>query len=204
MKTGILGGTFDPVHNAHMIIAGVALNQLELDEVLFIPTSHTPLKEDTVITPIEHRVKMLELALAANPFFRLSMIEIERAGISYTVDTIAGLKESRGDDSELYFITGLDSLGTLTRWKEPDSIIKMCRLVTVRRPGYEVPDMEKLEKDIPGIAENLIIIGEPAPDISATDIRKRIAAGLPVSDLVPIPVERYIRENGLYKNKKDR
>jgi len=154
MKTGILGGTFDPVHNAHMIIAGVALNQLELDEVLFIPTSHTPLKEDTVITPIEHRVKMLELALAANPFFRLSMIEIERAGISYTVDTIAGLKESRGDDSELYFITGLDSLGTLTRWKEPDSIIKMCRLVTVRRPGYEVPDMEKLEKDIPGIAEN--------------------------------------------------
>jgi nicotinate-nucleotide adenylyltransferase len=204
LKTGILGGTFDPVHNAHLMIAGEALKRLELDEILFIPTSSTPLKEDTVITPVEHRVKMLELAVAGNPAFRVSRIEIDRAGISYTVDTIAALKQSLGGESELYFITGLDSLETLPRWKEPDRIIRMCRLVTVCRPGYKVPDIDKLEKDIPGISESLIIIDDLAPDVSATDIRKRVAAGLPISHLVPIPVEQYIREKGLYKNNTDR
>ncbi len=200
MKTGILGGTFDPVHNAHLIIAGAALKRLELDEVLFIPTSHTPLKEDMIITPVEHRVKMLELAISLNPFFRMSRIEIDRAGISYTVHTLAELKQSFGGESELYFITGLDSLETLPRWNEPDRIIRMCRLVTIRRPGYDVPDIDELEKEIPGISQNLIIIDDPAPDISATGIRKRVAAGLSISGLVPVPVERYILEKGLYKN----
>lgn len=198
MKTGILGGTFDPVHNAHLAIACEALKRLSLDEVIFIPTSHTPLKEDTIITPVEHRIKMLELAIADNSAFRLSRIEIDRAGISYTVETIAALKQSADDDSELYFITGIDSLETLPRWKEPDKIIKLCRLVTVRRPGYELPDIEELEKVIPGLAESLIIIDDPAPDISATDIRNRIAAGMSIKYLVPVPVETYIRENGLY------
>lgn len=204
MKTGILGGTFDPVHNAHLTIAGEALRRLGLDEVIFIPTSHTPLKEDTIITSVEHRVNMLELAIADNPAFRLSRIEIDRAGISYTVETIATLKQSAGDDSELYFITGIDSLETLPRWKEPGTIIKMCRLVTIPRPGYEIPDIKELDKAIPGLMENLIIIADPAPDISATDIRKRVAAGVSIRDLVPVPVENYIRENGLYKENNNR
>jgi nicotinate-nucleotide adenylyltransferase len=199
MRTGILGGTFDPVHNAHLMIAGEALRRLELDEVLFIPTSHTPLKEDTVITPEEHRVRMVELAIAGNPVFRLSRIEIDRAGISYTVDTLAEIKQSPGNDSELYFIIGLDSLKTLLRWKGPDRIIEMCRLVTILRPGYDVPDIDELEKSIPGITERLIIIGDLAPDISATNIRRRVAAGLPINDFVPGPVEQYILENGLYR-----
>jgi nicotinate-nucleotide adenylyltransferase len=198
MKTGILGGTFDPIHNAHLMIAGEALEQLGLGEVIFIPTCHTPLKEDTVITPVEHRVRMVELALTGNPAFRMSRIEIDRAGISYTVDTIAGLKQSLGDDSELFFITGLDSLETLPKWKEPDSIIRMCRLVTVRRPGYDVPDIDELEKSIPGIRESLIILDDPAPDVSATEIRKRVAAGMSISDLVPGAVEEYILQNRLY------
>ncbi|UCD09662.1 MAG: nicotinate-nucleotide adenylyltransferase [Dehalococcoidales bacterium] len=198
MKTGILGGTFDPVHNAHLMIAAEALNRLKLDEVLFIPTSHTPLKEDAVITPVEHRVKMLELAIVDNPAFRLSSIEIDRAGISYTVDTIVGLKQTLGDESVLYFITGLDSLETLPQWKDPGKIVKMCRLVTVTRPGYYVPDVNELEKDVPGISENLVIIDDPAPDISATDIRKRVAAGMSISDLVPAAVEEYIMQKGLY------
>ena len=200
MKTGILGGTFDPVHNSHLMIAGEVLRRLELDEIIFIPTSHTPLKEDTIITPVEHRVKMLELAITGTPAFRLSRIEIDRAGISYTVDTIAELKKAVGGDSELYFITGFDSLKTLPRWKEPDRIIKLCRLVTVSRPGYDVLDINELEKYIPGLIKNLIIIDDPAPDISATDIRRRLASGLSIRDLVPVSVERYIRENGLYKN----
>ena len=204
MKTGILGGTFDPVHNAHLMIAGEALKHLGLGEVIFIPTSHTPLKENTTITPVQHRVKMVELAITDHPAFRLSRIEIDRAGISYTVDTLAGIKQSLDNDSELYFITGFDSLETLPQWKEPERIIKMCRLVTVSRPGYKVADIEELEKDIPGITENLIILDDRAPDISATDIRKKVAAGLPINDLVPIPVEQYIREKGLYKNVIDR
>jgi nicotinate-nucleotide adenylyltransferase len=199
VKTGILGGTFDPVHNAHLLIAGEALRRLELDEVLFIPTSNTPLKEDTVITPVEHRVRMVELAIAGNPVFRLSRIEIDRAGISYTVDTLAEIKQSPGNDSELYFIIGLDSLKTLPRWKGPDRIIEMCRLVTVLRPGYDVPDIDELEKSITGITERLIIIDDLAPDISATDIRRRVAAGLPINDFVPGPVEQYILKNGLYR-----
>ncbi|MFC1947681.1 nicotinate-nucleotide adenylyltransferase [Chloroflexota bacterium] len=198
MRMGILGGTFDPIHNAHLMIAGEALKQLGLDEVIFIPTSHTPLKEDDIITPVEHRVRMLELALTGNPAFRMSRIEIDRAGISYTVDTIAGLKQSLGDDSELYFITGLDSLETLTRWKEPNRMIRMCRLVTVRRPGYDVPDINELEKVIPGITESLIILDGLAPDISATNVRERVAAGLSIIDLVPAAVEKYIMQNRLY------
>lgn len=198
MKTGILGGTFDPVHNGHLMIAGEAMKRLDLDGVLFIPTWRTPLKEDNEITPAEHRVKMVELAIAGNPAFRLSTIEIDRAGISFTVDTIAGLKKTAGDDYELYLITGLDSLETLSRWKEPDRLIKMCRLVTVRRPGYEIPDIAELDKEVPGLSDNLIIIDETAPDISATDIRERVADGRPVSGLVPAAVEKYIRENGLY------
>ena len=198
MRMGILGGTFDPIHNAHLMIAGEALKQLGLDEVIFIPTYHTPLKEDDIITPVEHRVRMLELALTGNPAFRMSRIEIDRAGISYTVDTIAGLKQSLGDDSELYFITGLDSLETLTRWKEPDRMIRMCRLVTVRRPGYDVPAINELEKVIPGITESLIILDGLAPDISATNVRERVAAGLSIIDLVPAVVEKYIKQNRLY------
>src|SRR4030042_3880412 len=185
-KKGILGGTFDPVHNAHLMIAGEALKRLELDEILFIPTSHTPLKEDTVITPVEHRVKMLALAITGNPAFRLSRIEIDRAGISYTVDTIAGLKKAVGNDSELSFITGLDSLETLPRWRGPDRIIKMCRLVTVRRPGYDFPGIDEFEKQVPGLKERLIIIDDIAPDISATDIRKRVAGRLSITGIVPI------------------
>ena len=199
MKTGILGGTFDPVHNAHLMIARESLQRLELDEVLFVPTSNTPLKEDTVITPVEHRVRMVELAIADNPVFRLSRIEIDRAGISYTVDTLAEIKQSAGNDSELYFIIGLDSLKTLPRWKGPGRIIEMCRLVTVLRPGYDVPDIDELEKSIPGITVRLIIIHDLAPDISATDIRRRVAAGLPINDFVPGPVEQYILKNGLYR-----
>jgi nicotinate-nucleotide adenylyltransferase len=198
MKTGVLGGTFDPVHNGHMMIAGEAMKRLELDEVLFVPTSQTPLKEDNAVTPVEHCVRMVELAIAGSPAFRLSEIEIDRAGVSYTVDTIAALKKETGDAAELYFIIGLDSLVTLPRWKDPDRLVVMCRLVAVRRPGYDMPDIENIEKLVPGLAESLILIDKPELDISATDIRKRVAEGLPVDGLVPAAVGKYIRENSLY------
>jgi nicotinate-nucleotide adenylyltransferase len=199
MKTGILGGTFDPVHNGHIMIAGEAVSRLELDEVLFVPTSRTPLKEDSVITPVEHRVNMIELAISGNPAFRLSRIEIDRAGISYTVDTIAALKKELGNAAELYFIIGMDSLMTLPRWKDPERLVSMCRLVAVSRPGYDIRDTGEMEKEVQGLSGSLIIFDKPELDISATDIRRRAAEGLPIGGLVPAAVEEYIRENKLYK-----
>lgn len=198
MKTGVLGGTFDPVHRGHLAIAGESMKQLELDEVLFVPTLLTPLKENNVITSAEHRVRMVELAIAGKPGFRLSTIDIDRAGTSYTVDTMESLKKQLGGGNELYFIIGLDGLETLPRWREPERLVRMCRLVTVRRPGYSRAVLEEIEKEVAGLAESLIFLEEPALDISATEIRKRVAGGLPVSDLVPGPVEEYIREHGLY------
>jgi nicotinate-nucleotide adenylyltransferase len=202
LKKGILGGTFDPIHRGHLMIASEAMNKLSLDEVLFIPASRSPFKEKNRISPVNHRVQMVLLAIADIPGFRLSTIEIDRAGTSYTVDTLEKLKEGTEKDDELYFIIGLDSLETLTRWKDPERLVQLCRLVTVRRPGYEVPELEEIEKKVPGLTKSLIMLDKPGPDISATDIRKRIAEGLPVSGLVPAPVEKYIKQHHLYSKAK--
>jgi nicotinate-nucleotide adenylyltransferase len=202
LKRGILGGTFDPIHRGHLMIAAEAMKKLGLDEVLFIPASRSPFKEKNRITPVHHRVQMVLLAIDDIQGFKLSTIEIDRAGTSYTVDTLEKLKEGTGKDDELYFIIGMDSLETLTMWKDPERLVRLCRLVTVRRPGYELPELEEIEKKVPGFNKSLIILDKTGPDISATDIRKRIAEGLPVSGLVPAPVEKYIREHSLYIKRK--
>ncbi len=198
MNIGILGGTFDPVHIAHIMLAEEAKTRLDLAEVLFVPTARTPLKQDTGISPVEHRVRMLELAIEDYEHFKLSIIEIDRAGKSYTVDTLSGLKDELGAGHELFFIIGVDSLETLPGWKEPERLIEMCRLVVVARPGYSLPDLDALEKRVAGISERIILLDKPLVDISATDIRKRVAEGLPIDHLVPGPVEKYIKEHELY------
>ena len=199
MKTGVLGGTFDPVHNGHIMIAGEAMRELNLDEVLFVPTAQTPLKEDVLITPMEHRVRMVELATDGISGFRLSRIDIDREGTSYTVDTLELLKGEPGVDRELYFIIGLDNLESLYRWREPERLVNLCHLVTVRRPGYKMPELEEVEKRVPGLSRSLIFLDKPEMDISATDIRQKVRDGKPVTDLVPGPVEEYIRKHGLYR-----
>jgi nicotinate-nucleotide adenylyltransferase len=199
MNIGILGGTFDPVHRAHIMLTEEARTRLDLAEVIFVPTAHTPLKQDSDITPVGHRVRMLELAIEDYDYFRLSTIEIDRAGTSYTVDTLSDMKDELGAGHELYFIIGLDSLETLPKWKEPGRLIRMCRLVTVARPGHSLPELSTLEKQVPGISERLILLEKPLIDISATEIRNRVARGLPIDHLVPVPVEKYIKEHGLYK-----
>jgi len=199
VKTGVLGGTFDPVHNGHIMIAGEAMRELNLDEVLFVPTAQTPLKEDVLITPMEHRVRMVELATDGISGFRLSRIDIDREGTSYTVDTLELLKGEPGVDRELYFIIGLDNLESLYRWREPERLVNLCHLVTVRRPGYKMPELEEVEKRVPGLSRSLIFLDKPEMDISATDIRQKVRDGKPVTDLVPGPVEEYIRKHGLYR-----
>ncbi|MBN2238580.1 MAG: nicotinate-nucleotide adenylyltransferase [Dehalococcoidales bacterium] len=202
MKTGILGGTFDPVHNGHILIASETIKRLGLDEVLFMPAARSPFKLDISAASVEHRVRMVELAIADYRGFRLSTIEIDRAGPSYTVDTLEILNERSGELNELFFIIGLDSLLTLPDWKKPERIVRLCRIVTVCRPGYEIPRLAELEEKLPGLQESLILLEEPLVDISSTDIRQRIRQGSSVSDMLPPKVEDYIRENTLYREGK--
>ncbi len=200
INTGVLGGTFNPIHNGHIAIAEAARIALNLDEIYFIPTGQPQLKDNDVLLAAEHRVQMINIAISKKPFYKLSTIEIERAGPSYTVDTLSELRRKLGSEHELFFILGWDSLAQLPHWKDPDLLIQMCKLVVVSRPGYPLPDIASMEDTVPGIAGRVIILDKPEIDISSSDIRERIAKGLDVKHLLPEPVEEYIRKNSLYMN----
>ena len=198
MNIGVLGGTFDPIHNAHIVVAEEARAALNLAEILFVPAGQPQLKENTPISAAAHRVEMVRLALADKPYFRLSTMEIERGGPSYTVDTIAELQAGFGAGNELFLILGWDSLAELPKWREPSRLIAMCRLVVAPRPGYSRPELNALETVIPGISQRVTIMDKPEIDISASDIRNRVAQGLSIRHLVPEPVNRYIKQHELY------
>ena len=198
MNVGILGGTFDPVHSGHLILAEVAREQLNLNEILFIPAGQPWLKVERTITPAEHRLQMLRLALDDTPYFRTSEMEIKRSGPTYTIDTINTLKKRLSAEDELFFILGQDNLMQLPQWHDAPELIKLCYLVAAPRPGVKKPDLKALEAEIPGIRQRVMLMKEPLVDISATDIRERVARGLSVRHLVPEPVNRYIKEHRLY------
>jgi len=198
MKIGVLGGTFDPIHNGHLAAVEQAIDRLKLAEVIFMPVGQPWLKRERRITPAEHRLQMVRLAIADKPYFSLSAMEVERAGPSYTVDTMAELRSQLGAGDELFFILGWGSLAELPRWREPDRLIQLCRLVAVPRPGSPTPDLEALESTIPGISRQVILLDKPRIDISASAIRQRVARGLPIQHLVPGSVAEYIAQNRLY------
>ena len=198
MDIGVMGGTFDPIHQGHVMVAEETKERLRLTEVLFVPSGQPWLKEGDPILAAEHRLQMVRLAIAARPYFKLSTIEIDRAGPSYTVDTLAELRAKLSAGNELFFILGWDSLAQLPQWREPSRLITMCRLVAVPRPGYSLPDLDSLEAAIPGLSRRLVLLDEPEADISATEIRNRVAQGLSIGHLVPEPVEEYIRQHKLY------
>ena len=198
LNIGVLGGTFDPVHKAHIVVAEEARARLDLTEILFVPAAQTPLKEDYPMSTVEHRVQMVSLAVADYPYFKLSTVEIDRPGPSYTVDTIVELRDKLGAENELFFIVGWDSLAQLHRWKEPSKLVQVCRLVAVPRPGYSLPDLNSLETAVPGLSRSVIVLDKPEIDISATEIRERVAQGLSIRHLVPEPVAEYIKQHKLY------
>jgi len=198
VNIGVMGGTFDPIHVAHLIVAEEVRVRLDLVEILFVPASQPWLKVDSPISPAEHRVNMVRLAIADKSYFKLSTMEIERPGPTYTVDTVAELQAQLGAENELFFILGWDNLAELPQWKEPSRLITMCHLVAVPRPGCPRPDLKALEVLIPGLSQRVMFMEKPEIDISASEIRDRVARGLSISDLVPEPVERYIREHKLY------
>jgi len=198
LNVGVLGGTFDPIHNGHIIVAEEVRVQLNLGATIFVPAGQPWLKIDISISPAKHRVQMVRLALADKPYFILSTMEIERAGPSFTVETIAEMKSQLGDGDELFFILGWDSLAELPQWKEPSRLVEMCHLVAVPRPGYPSPNLKSLEAALPGTSKRVMLIDRPEIDISASAIRERVARGLSVRHLVPEPVNRYIKEHKLY------
>ena len=198
MNIGVLGGTFDPVHNGHLIVAEEVKTRFNLTEVIFVPAGQPWLKVDRPITPAKHRLRMLRLALADKSYFKLSTMEIERAGPSYTIDTISELQGQLDAEDELFFILGQDNLAQLPQWRDAPRLIQMCYLVAVPRPGSPCPDLKTLEASLPGISQRVMLLDKPYIDISASGIRDRRAQGLSVRHLVPEPVNRYIKEHGLY------
>lgn len=198
MNIGVLGGTFDPVHNGHLVVAEEVRNRLNMTVVIFIPAGQPWLKAAQYISPAEHRLEMLRLALSDKPYFKLSAMEIERAGPTYTIDTITKLKKQLDIEDELFFILGRDSLAQFPQWRDASELIKMCYLVAIPRPGSKRPDLKVLEASIPGISQRVMLLDSPEIDVSANVIRDRVARGLSVRHLVPEPVNRYIKQHGLY------
>ena len=198
MKIGVMGGTFDPVHEGHLTVAEKVRAQLGLSEVIFVPACQPWLKIGDSISPAEHRLRMLALAITDKALFKLSTIEIERGGFSYTVETIAELRGQLGDGDEIFFILGWDSLSLLPQWREPSRLIEMCHLVAVPRPGYLLPDLKAMEALLPGISQRVVMMDKPEIDISSSAIRDRVKEGLSIHHLVPESVEEYIEEHRLY------
>ena len=200
MKLGILGGTFDPIHVGHLIIAQETASRVGLDEVWFIPTGQPWMKARARISAPHHRAEMVRLAVDCNPSFRLSSVEIERPGPSYTVDTLTTLKEGIAREASLFFILGMDSLETLHRWHQPFRLFDLCTLVAVSRPGHAGFDAASLEAVRPGASGAVVHVEGPNIGISGAEIRRRVSQGLPITYWVPCSVERYIYQNGLYRN----
>ena len=197
MDIGVFGGTFDPIHIGHLIVAEEVRIKFGLGEVIFVPTGQPWLKANRPVSSAVHRLEMVRLAINTNPYFKLSTIEVDRPGISYTVDTMAILQQQLGAEARFLFLLGSDALAELPQWKEPSRLIQMCRLVVFTRPGA-VLSLQSLESAIPGISQRVIFVDVPQIDISATQIRQRVAQGASIRYIIPETVERYILEHKLY------
>jgi nicotinate-nucleotide adenylyltransferase len=198
MKIGVMGGTFDPVHLGHLSVAEEARRQTVLDEIIFMPAGHPYFKDQSAISSAEDRVNMLKLAIADKPYCKISLMEVQRPGPSYAVESVAKMKSQLSPTDEIFFIMGWDSLMTLHLWYEAERLINLCQVVAAPRPGYPKPDVSRLEKGLPGISQRTIVMENPLIDISATEIRERVRRGLPIEDMVPLAVARYVREHKLY------
>jgi nicotinate-nucleotide adenylyltransferase len=187
-RLGVMGGTFDPIHNGHLVAASEVAAALNLDEVVFVPTG-MPWQKDGV-TPTPDRYLMAEIATAANPRFKVSTVDIDRSGPTYTVDTLRDLK-LQYPDSELFFITGADAVTAIAGWKDAQDLWGLAHFVAVTRPGHKL--------DLPDAPEGAIQVLEiPALAISSTDIRERVAAKKPIWYLVPDGIVQFIAKHGLY------
>lgn len=198
MKLGISGGTFDPIHFGHLIVAEEIRQSMKLDRVVFIPSGNPPHKRG-IVTESALRYTMVKEAVSTNPYFDVSDIELNRTGYSYSVDTLTQLKSLYGSETRLFFIVGADVVHELTTWKDYEKVFRLCEFVAVMRPGYDKKDFLKEAEELKKKMNAIVHVAEvPLIEISSTDIRDRIKAGRTIKYLVPACVEDYIVKNGLY------
>lgn len=199
-RLGILGGTFNPVHTGHLILAQTALEAFDLGRVLFVPCAQPPHKESAMLAPAAHRAAMLERAIEDDLRFELCDVELRRGGVSYAIDTAAEL-HAQHPDAELCWIVGADTLLDLHAWRDVYALLRLCRFVTLGRPGYDIACLgaDALRLDPPWPARLLRDYAEGRQiDIASSDIRHRVAEGMSIRYLVPQAVEMYIAEHRLY------
>ncbi|MBN2027399.1 MAG: nicotinate-nucleotide adenylyltransferase [Actinobacteria bacterium] len=202
-RIGVMGGTFDPIHNGHLVTAEEAWKQFQLDQVLFVPSGSPPHKEDRKSLDAEDRYLMTVIATATNPHFRVSRLEIVRPGPSYTIDTVRELHRIYGKNTEVFFITGADAILEILTWKEPEAVLREATFIAATRPGY---DLKRLEESLPEAEKErhasdprVLVMEIPALAISSTDIRQRVKQGRPITYLVPEGVSEFIEKNGFYR-----
>lgn len=189
-RVGVMGGTFDPIHNGHLVAASEVQQQFDLDEVIFVPTGQPWMKR--TVTAGEHRYLMAVIATAANPRFTVSRVDIERSGPTYTIDTLRDIRRAR-PDADLFFITGADAVAQILEWKDVEEVWSLAHFVAVSRPGHSLT--------ISGLPEQGVSSLEvPALAISSTDCRNRVSRGYPVWYLVPDGVVQYIAKHHLYRS----
>jgi nicotinate-nucleotide adenylyltransferase len=191
-RVGVMGGTFDPIHHGHLVAASEVQAWFDLDEVIFVPTGQPWQKDDRDVSLAEDRYLMTVIATASNPRFSVSRVDIDRPGLTYTVDTLRDLREARGPDAEFYFITGADALTQILTWRDVDELFAMAHFVGCTRPGHTI--------DVDQIPSNGITLLEiPALAISSTECRERVAAGQPIWYLVPDGIVQYINKRRMYR-----
>lgn len=197
MNLGLFGGTFDPPHLGHLILAEESFSQLGLEKVLWLVAGQSPLKLDRQLSPVEDRVAMVQAAIADNPHFELSRVDVDRTPPHYTIDTLRILKEQFPRD-EFYFIMGEDSLRDLPKWREPQEIIKQARLAVLRRPKTQF-DLSAVEAQVPNVSARVVWVDAPQLEIASSDIQLRIREGRSARYMLPDEVMKIVEAKGLYK-----
>lgn len=199
-KIGLLGGTFNPIHYGHLIIAEQIRELCGFDKILFIPSGMPPHKDVTQVTGAQHRLTMVKLAVESNPNFLVSTMEADRKGYTYTIDTLRELRSNYNIETRFYFIIGADNVPELVTWKDFKTVFGMCEFIATYRPGYDTKStsllIDQLEKDY---LAKITLVPMLLIDISSTDIRKRVVEGRSIKYLVPEKVEEYIYKNNLYR-----
>jgi len=203
-RIGVYGGSFNPIHLAHLRLAEEARERLDLERVIFVPARLPPHKDPSVLAGAQDRLRMVRLAIAGNAAFAVSDTELRRRGPSYTVDTVAAMRRRYGDEARLFFLIGTDTIEELPTWRDIGRLVRLCTFVPLSRPGARRPRVAALAGAV-GRAEARAILARALPmpemDISATDIRRRVAEGRSIRYLVPQAVADYIRRRGLYRGR---
>lgn len=202
MRLGVMGGTFDPIHIGHLMAADEARCQFQLDKVVFVPSARPPHKTGVRHSPAADRMQMVRIAIRGNQFLDASDVELNREGLSYTIDTLRHLREVHGAGVELFFITGADAILEILTWKDPDELLAESAFIAATRPGFPLASLrdalpEKTSKGKDAL-DNVYSMEIPALAISSTDIRERAASGRPYRYMVPEGVWEYIEASGLY------